>query len=222
MLEVRNGKNNLKYYAMNSSYTIHMLNNTDDNYFFAVYQTFPSSPGLKSLAWQIRRLPKRGSQPTCSDVTWFMNYGIAITNWDANLNGYTGEQYQDADLGQKYQVVSNGSFPTIDPTPIGTTGNSGEIAFTNNTQSPNATDLSMGFTINSNLVCSQEGVHANESVLFDVHPTYYVACYRSIQLGQLVDSDVVLGPVEVKFRDGNTVMNVEAFIDGGEYKMRAF
>lgn len=94
--------------------------------------------------------------------------------------------------------------------------------FVNNTQPPNTMDLDMGFTVGGNLACCQEGVHPNESVQFDVHPTYYVACYRSIKLGQLVDSDILLSPVEVKFRDGNTVMTVEAHMDSGVYKLKAY
>ena len=122
VLEIQNGKNNIKYYAANPVYTIHLVNNTDENYFFGVYQKFPSSPGLKSLAWQVRRVPKRGSQPSHGDVTWNLKYGINIANWDPNQSKFSGDQYQDAELGEKYQVTSDDSgFANIDPNPIGRT-----------------------------------------------------------------------------------------------------
>ena len=50
--------------------------------------------------------------------------------------------------------------------------------------------------------------------------TYYVACYRNIVLGQLVDEAVVIGPVEVKYEGGNNSAKVVASKDaGGNYRL---
>ena len=211
-----------KYYPLDKAdvpYSILCLNNTDENYYFAVYQDFPMSPGLKSLAWQVRRLPKKGSRPSHNLISWTLRYGISIANWDTNEDKFTGDQMQDADLGKKYQVVSVGEFPNIDPNPIGSS-KQGQITFVNNTKGQNAEVLDMGFTVGGNIVACQNGVHPNEGVLFDVHPTYYVALYRNKVLGQLVDSGIVLGPVEVKFDEGVTKMKVEAYKHGREYRLK--
>lgn len=211
-----------KYYALTDNevpYSIKFINDTDENYYFGVYQAFPSSIGLKSIAWQVRRLPKRGSAPTTSQVSWTMSYGIAIANWDQNEKEYTGTQQLDADLGNAYEVVSDGDFPNIDPKPTGTTS-SGQILFKNNTKSPNAMDLDMGFTVAGNIIAIKPKIHPGEKTLFDVHPTYYVALYRDIKLGQLVDSDVVFGPVTVAFTEGKRTIGVEAYIYNGMYKLK--
>ncbi len=213
-----------KYYPLADSdvpYVINFVNDTDENYYFAVYQTYPTSPGLTSIAWQVRRLPQRGSVPTTSKVSWTMSYGISIANWDPNQKEYTGDQQQDAELSNTYEVISQGDFPTINPKPIGKTS-AGQILFQNDTQPPNAMSLDMGFTVGGNIIAVQPKVHSNENTLFNVHPSYYVALYRNIKLGQLVDSGVSVGPVEVVFKDGNTSIGVKAYMDAGQYKLQVF
>ena len=199
-------------------YKIHCVNNTDENYYFGVYQDFPKSPGLQSVAWQVRKVAKRGSHPTRADVDWVMEYGITLTDWDENLDKFTGTLQEKAELGNEYQAISDGEFQVIDPNPTGQTSK-GQVVFRNNTKNPYAMDLNMGFTIDSKIIASKRDVHPNEFTLFDVHPQYFVACFRKIELGQLVDSGIALGPLEVQFVDGSTTMTVEALIDGGEYKL---
>ena len=61
---------------------------------FGVYQHYPSSPGLKSVVWQVRGL---GPGAT-NKVTWHLKYGVAITDWDHNDKSFSGVQVVDADL----------------------------------------------------------------------------------------------------------------------------
>lgn len=56
-VEVSAGKDSHRYYALGDNdvpYSIQLVNDTTESYFFAVYQDFPLSPGLESLAWQVR------------------------------------------------------------------------------------------------------------------------------------------------------------------------
>ena len=57
-------------------------------------------------------------------------------------------------------------------------------------------------------------LNSHETVL-----TYYVATYRSIQQGQLVDSGIQLGPVEVKYENGYTKAEVMATVVAGRYQL---
>ena len=224
-LEIYRGNGEgVKYYPLSDSdvpYSIRFINDTDQDYYFAIYQDFPDSPGLRSIAWQVRRLPRRGSAPTTSKVSWTMSYGISIANWDSDEKEYTGEQQQDADLDNTYEVINRDDFPSINPESIGRTAE-GQILFKNNTKPPNAMDLDMGFTVAGNIVAVQPKVHSLEATIFDVHPSYYVALYRKIKLGQLVDSGVVVGPVDVKFTDGKTRKSVSAYMNAGQYKLKVF
>lgn len=202
--------------ASKTQYAIHLMNNTNDNFYFAVYQSLPDSSGLTSVAWQVYPLPKQSNQT----IDWQLDYGVVITEWDPKEKQFSApKQEVNATPGEKYHVFSDGEFVIIDPTPVHITTN-GKIAFSNKTTIPHATDLDLGFTLFGNLVAARSKVHAGESVFFSVSPVYYVACYWDIELGQLVNSNIALGPAEVKFQEGVTNMNVEAYIHDGEYLMK--
>ena len=89
-------------------------NATDQSWQFAVYQTMPDSPGLSSVAWQIRGLPPQqvGSPPPQAEVDWTMQYGICIADFDKNFNRFTGTQFAQANLGNAYEVSSNIGIPS--------------------------------------------------------------------------------------------------------------
>ena len=79
----------------------------------------------------------------------------------------------------------------------------------------------MSFTVSDNIIAVQDDVGGNEETIFRVHPTYFVSCYRNIVLGQLVDSGVVIGPVEVKYEAGTRSAKVVASKDAaGNYRLK--
>lgn len=198
---------------MSSHYHITCINSTDQSYHFGVYQTFPNSPGLKSVAWQVRGVPRKGEVPSTGDIDWMMIYGVSIAKWDSDGKKYTGKQMVSAELGKAYQVkMTQGDIPTI--LPNGTTS-PGLIKFKNSTTHK----LDMGFTLGGELITVQN-VSGGQTINYEVHPTYYVACYRDIERGQLVDSGVEIGPVEIKYPNGYSKCDVEAAIVGGKYVLK--
>ena len=195
------------------------LNATNEPWHFGVYQKSPESPGLNSVAWQVRGVPPQtGSKPSSAEVNWTLNYGICIAKFDKDFNGYTGQQFAPAYLGNKYEVVTDDGIPTIDTKPTGV-GSPDQIVLKNNTGPP-AQEVTMGFTVSNNIIAAQDKVGGNESTIYRVHPTYFVACYRNIVLGQLVDSGVAIGPVEVKYEEGARHATVIASKDaGGNFRL---
>ena len=122
---------------MATRYIIDCANSTDKSYYFCVYQTFPRSPGLRSVAWQVRGVPPKGQTPSTADVEWDMTYGVSFVNWHKYNGTYTGEQIVTAQLGKTYEVVlTEGTIPAINPIPISTETDSGLIGFKNNTNRP--------------------------------------------------------------------------------------
>ena len=69
----------------------------------------------------------------------------------------------------------------------------------------------MGFTVSNNLICASQDVGGKQSTIYRVHPSYYVACYRNIELGQLVDQGVVIGPLMVEYVGGAHTHTVQAY-----------
>jgi hypothetical protein len=196
---------------MATTYNVRFLNNTEEAYHFAIYQAHPKAPGLKSVAFEVRRVPPNGK----ANATWDMTFGTAIADFDRNGEAWTGLQTRNAQLNKAYEVkLVDGDIPSITPSPVGST-DGGIILLKNATNRK----LNVGFTIGGSLVGVQE-VHGGETSEYYVHPTYYVAVYRNIKKGSMVDSGVVIGPVELKFADGYTSYSVEAAIDGGQYVLK--
>jgi len=189
---------------MASSYTVHFKNSTKNAYHFAIYQKYPNSPGLESVAWQVRGL---GPGAT-NRVDWTLDYQVAIADWDDDNQQFSGSQLKAASLGHVYEVkTTQGDIPVINPNPTETTG-PGLIKLQNNTNPAKA--VTMGFAIDRELVAAQKQVDAGEAGEFSVHPKYYVACFRNIKQGQLVSEGIELGPVLLEFEKENTNYTVEA------------
>ena len=200
---------------MGEQYRMILENGTDQPWYFGVYQ---KSLGLTNVAWQVRGIPPQdGSVPSSAQVTWTLDYGLCIASFDEVEQKYTGEQFAPANLGNMYKVVSLDGIPSIDTKPIATVSPD-QIALKNNT----ANALTIGFTVgNTNIIAVEDSVGGEQETIYQVRPTYFVACYRNIVLGQLVDEGVpVIGPVEVAFECGAKSIKVVASKDeGGNYRM---
>ena len=199
---------------MATNYTVRFKNSTQNAYHFGIYQKFPESPGLDSIAWQVRGL---GPGAT-NRADWAMDYDIAIADWDANENKYSGTQFKPAQLGQVYSVITvQGDIPTIQPTPTGTTS-PGLIKLMNNTDP--AQPVTMGFAVSGKLIAAERGVSAGATTIFSVHPTYYVARYRNIEEGQLASAGISVGPVKLAFENEYTDYTVEAAVEEGRIYLK--
>ena len=194
---------------MDTRYTVRFKNSTNSSYHFAVYQKYPDSPGLDSVAWQVRGL----APGAIGRVDWKLDYQVAIADWDTDNKQYSGSQLKPASLGKVYEVITtDGDIPGINPSSIDTTG-PGLIQLQNKTKPPKA--VTMGFAIDQSLVVAEKKVRGGEAAEFSVHPQYYIACFRNIKHGQLVSAGIELGPVTLEFKQGYTDYTVVAAIDDG-------
>eukprot|EP00731_Ephydatia_muelleri_P017634 Em0010g732a len=133
---------------MSEAYEVTFLNDSDASYHFALYQHFPKSPGLNSVAWKVRGIPPKGVIPSSAVVNWTMNYGVSIANWNPNGAVYTSSQVVAAELGKEYHVTLTDGIPgpSIQSDPIGDT-QPGYITLVNDTNIA----LEMGATEPSSL-----------------------------------------------------------------------
>lgn len=185
-------------------YTVRFKNSTQNFYHFAIYQKCPNSPGLESVAWQVRDL---GPGAT-NRVDWSPDYQVAIADWVLNNGQFSASQICCAAVGKVYEVsTKDGNIPVINPTAIRTTS-PGLIQLLNNTTPAQA--VTIGFAIANNLVAAQMNVAAGKSVEFSVHPKFYIACFRAIKQGQIVSEEIELGPVTLELQEGCTDYTVEA------------
>ena len=69
-----------------TEYKMTFENSTDQPWHFGVYQKNPESPGLTSVAWQVRGVPpQEGDKPSSAQVNWTMQYGICICQFRQRL-----------------------------------------------------------------------------------------------------------------------------------------
>ena len=92
---------------MAEQYKLILENGTDQPWHFGVYQKVPTSPGLSSVAWQVRGIPPQASERASqAEVNWTMSYGVCIAKFDRDQDTYTGSQYAPALLSNSYKVLS--------------------------------------------------------------------------------------------------------------------
>ena len=191
-------------------------NETDTSYHFALYQHFPNSPGLNSVAWKVRGIPPKGVVPSTAVVNWTTDYGVSIANWGPNGAVYTGCQIVAAELGNIYRVtLTEVDIPAIESGSIGATDD-GSITLVNDTN----INLDMGVTIDGTFVAVQR-VNAGERLNFASVPTFYAACFRSIKVGQSVSSGIALSPAMIQFENGYKNCVVSAGLNNGKKEIRA-
>ena len=193
-------------------YTIQFLNTTDTDYCFFVYQKYPNSSGLQSVAWKVKKLPKQWESRDA--VQWTMEYGLATTFQLGDV--FNTKQFKDVQLSSFWQLApdSNGDTSLQPMTAPPGKKVPDEVMLTNS-MGKNET---AGFTLSDNLI-SVKTFNEGESAQFVVNKTYYVGLFRDIQVGQLLSSDIINNSVAVEFPDDFTVATVTAFNDGGTYKL---
>ena len=197
------------------AYTTVLQNATDQPWVFVLYQS--------NIAWKVHTLqpPPPDSPPTTAEVVWTTtNYGVCIADFDQAHKKFTVTQSAPASLDKVYQVVSKHGKPVISTTPVGVT-TSDQIGFTNNTGEP-AIKLNMGYTFSDSLDAVEQDVGGEQEVMFRESPTYHIACYHSMEAGQLVDSEkAAIGPVKVDYSSSAPIHTALAYGVAGAYDLKA-
>ena len=191
---------------MSTTYSITFKNKTETAWHFGVYQKPPGSPGLTSVAWMVAPVPASGE----GYGEFTLTFGTALSHNVGDV--WSISQQRPAVMGKEYHVVFvDSNVPSIDPNPIGDAGEPNQVELVNDTNIP----LSLGFTISGDLVVVQEDVKGNETAQFNVTPIYYIALFKSIKKGQMVDSAIVIGPVVLQYTDGYTAAEVSVVTENG-------
>ena len=198
------------------SYEIKCINTTEKGYYFAIYLTNPFDQ-MNSVAWQVTGVLRKGAGSSQSTLRWQLNFGVAIAKWDEYNKKYTKRQALNANPGKIYEVVeSSKDILSIAPNPIGSAAPE-LLWLRNNTNKP----LHLGFTINDKLIVV-ERIEGGETFMYNMPAKYWVACFRhrAMQEGNILDTAVAIGPVQVEFKKGYTCCKVEAAIDGGRHYLK--
>lgn len=190
------------------AYYVNFENDSDRTWTMAIYQKFPDSPGLDTVAWKLTSVPQQGF----SGVTWNVSYNAALAAYHQikPLGVYTASQALEARLGTEWDIVFDEGVQQLNY--VGTLPeNLGDHILINNRS---------GLTANPGVGMAGVGsafkrdVLDNASAQFKVTPVYYAALFRDVQLGEVISSNIEVGPVKLTFNAGANVANIRATREG--------
>ncbi len=190
-----------------ASYTVNFTNSTTQTWTMGVYQTLPSAPGLDSVSWQQTSVPQSGF----SGVKWDVNYDVAIADYQqtGGIGVYTASQtITEIELGTAWDIVFKDNVQQLEA--AGSAPQNDMIVVNNNSN----LKANPGIGMSGQGSVFKQGVLSGASAQFVVEPTYWVALFNQLVLGEVISSNVIVGPLKVQYPSGLTAAHLTASIDG--------
>jgi hypothetical protein len=186
------------------NYYVNFNNQTDRTWTMAVYQTFPESPGLDSVAWKRTTVPTKGF----SGVTWAVEYNVALADYEQTtpLGVYTSSQVLGTGLGSEWEVVFLDDVQQLKF--VGALGSDLKDYIVVHNNSGLVANPGIGMSGYGSAY--QRDVLSNNAAQFKVTPVYWVGLFRNVQLGEVISSNVESGPLRLEFEGGSNVATVKA------------
>ena len=196
---------------MSTDYYVDFDNQTFDTWTLAVYQTLPNSVGLDSVSWKQTTVPTQGF----SGVQWTIDYNVVIANYRqvGGAGAYKASQTLSTQLGTVWDcvfkdnvqqlVLGSGSVP------------SDSILINNNSNLP----ANLGIGMSGQGSVFKQDVVGSGKAQFKVTPTYYLGLFQQVQLGEVISSNVVVGPELIQFPSGMNCATATARMDGANIKL---
>jgi hypothetical protein len=190
---------------MATKFFVDLNNQTDQTWTLAVYQVLPDSIGLDSVAWKQTTVPQSGT----SGVDWTVNFNVALANFkqDEGIGVYQSSQLLSADLGTQWQIIFKDHVQQL--IPDGDAPREDQIIIANSSG-----DLANpGIGMDGSGSVYKHDVLSGAGAQFTVTPTYFAGLFNDVELGEVISSDVTVGPLELKF-DGHNKATITATSDG--------
>ncbi|PXX21244.1 MULTISPECIES: hypothetical protein [Burkholderia] len=194
-----------------TSHYVDFNNDTKHTWTMAVYQALPSSIGLESVAWKQTTVPQSGA----SGVAWDAFYNVAVANYQqvGGIGVYKASQTLKAELGSSWDCIFKDNVQQLVPGTGSVPADS--ILITN--KSANLANLGIGMSGQGSVF--KNGVVSGASAQFQVTPTYWVGLFNSLVLGEVISSNVVVGPLQLTYPSGQNLATVNAYMDGNTIKL---
>ena len=194
-----------------TSYYVDFNNDTKQTWTMAVYQTLPSSIGLESVSWKQTTVPQSGA----SGVTWDNFYNVAIANYQqiGGIGVYKASQTLTTELGTSWDCIFKDNVQQLVP-------GSGSVppdSVLINNKSTNLANLGIGMSGQGSVF--KKCVVSGASAQFQVTPTYWVGLFNSLVLGEVISSNVVVGPLHLSYPSRQNLATVNAYMDGNTIKL---
>jgi hypothetical protein len=194
-----------------SAYYIDFNNNTDMTWTMGVYQELPNSIGLESVSWKQTTVPTMGS----SGVEWEVDYNVAIANYKqiGGIGVYKASQTLVTELGSVWECVFKDNVQQLVQS-SGTAPADSIIIKNNSNQMGN-----LGIGMSGQGSVFKKNVVSGATAQFQVTPTYYAGLFNNLVLGEVISSNVSVGPQKIVFPDGMNCATVNDTMSGNTIKM---
>lgn len=195
-----------------ATYYVDFQNNTDRVWTMAVYQTLPQSTGLDSVSW----LQASAAQGGNTGVQFDLTYNVALANYsqDGGRGVYKASQTLGADLGTAWEIVMEDGVQQLKaagqadlPQQILIRNTSNKIA-------------NPGIGMSGSGSVFKRNVNSGAAAQFQVTPSYYVGLFNDVKKGEVISSNVIVGPKNIKYPSGETTATVTADLDGSNIILR--
>jgi rhizosphere induced protein len=186
-------------------------NKTGMTWTLGVYQTLPDSVGLESVSWLQTRVPDGGR----SGVKWKINYQAMLADY-AMTGGkgvYTASLQRTSLLGKRWKVVFKDDVQDLEED--GAADRPDQLIIHNDSKRP----ANMGIAMSEQGAVFKRNVLSGASAQFIVKPTFWFGLFRDLKLGEVISSNVVVGPQKLAFDGGQNRAKVRATREGDVIKI---
>ena len=189
-----------------STYYCNFANQTEQTWTMGVYQTLPSTPGLDSVSWQQTTVPQSG----LSGVSWNVTYNVVLGDYQqaGGIGVYTSSQTLGTLLGTAWNIVFKDDVQQL--APVGGAAQPNEIVIYN--QSGRLANPGIGMSGQGSVF--QQGVVGGAAAQFTVTPSYWVALFNQVEIGEVISTNVSVGPLELQYPSGFNSATLTASLNG--------
>ena len=134
---------------------------------------------------------------------------IAGYQQSGGIGVYKASQTPPASLGTQWQAVTQDGVQQL--VYVGPNSDPDQITILNNSGNP----ANLGIGMSGAASVFQNGVLDGESAQFTVKPLYFAGLFENVELGEVIDSNVSVGPFPILFDGGNNSATLTASVVGG-------
>ena len=189
-----------------STYYCNFDNQTNDTWSMAVYQTLPNSIGLDSVSWKQTTAPKGGR----TGVNWEIAYDVALADYqqEGGIGVYTANQVLSANLGTAWNIVFKDNVQQLEA--AGQAPSESQIIIHN--KSNRLANPGIGMSGAGSVF--KRNVNSGADAQFEVTPTYWIGLFNNVVLGEVISSNVIVGPFKLQYPSGFNSATLSAWLDG--------
>jgi hypothetical protein len=185
---------------------VDFINNTGRTWTMGLYQTLPDSTGLESVAWLATTAPDGGE----TGVDWAVDYQAMLANYK-QVNGrgvYKASQKKSSLIGKRWRVVFDEGVQQLvedgeanRPDQIIIANDSGELA-------------TPGIGMSGQGTVFKHELFSGSAAQFIIKPTYHFGLFNDVVLGEVISSNVIVGPQTLVFEGGLNAATITASVRG--------